>query len=182
MQKEVKMLLLTNGLILFAVGLFGPLYAVFVEEIGGDLLTAGLAYGLFAFSAGFLIFLVSKWEDRVKHQEKLIVAGYALQTLGFLGYLFVQSPLHLFIVQVVFGISLSISIPAYDGVYTRHLDKRKLASGWGAWEGMFWMVAGVSGVAGGYIANTYGFRTLFIIMFALSLIALLTAIATLPRE
>ena len=48
MNKNLKLLLLTASLFLFAGGLFGPIYAVFVEDIGGDLLTAGAAFGTFS--------------------------------------------------------------------------------------------------------------------------------------
>ncbi|MBU2639985.1 MAG: hypothetical protein KKG75_04770, partial [Nanoarchaeota archaeon] len=75
MDKELKILLMTSALFILAGGLFGPIYAVFVEEIGGDLLTAGAAYSVFAIVTGGIIFFLAKWEDKVKHQEKLVVFG-----------------------------------------------------------------------------------------------------------
>ena len=61
MQKALKILLMASGLSILAGGLFGPIYAVFVEQIDGDLLTAGTAYAIFAIVAGVIIFLVSRW-------------------------------------------------------------------------------------------------------------------------
>lgn len=118
MRKKLKILLTSSSLFMLAGGLFGPLYAVFVEDIGGDLLTAGSAYAAFSVAAGILIFLISRWEDRVKHQEKLIIAGYVLSCLGYLGYIFVQSPFQLFAIQIVFGVGEAIGTPAYDGLYS----------------------------------------------------------------
>ena len=43
MQRELKILLASSMLIQLATGMFGPIYAVFVEQIGGNLLTAGTA-------------------------------------------------------------------------------------------------------------------------------------------
>ncbi len=108
MQKALKILLLASGLSILAGGLFGPIYAVFVEQIGGDLLTAGTAYSVFAISAGVLIFFISRWEDHVKYKEQFVVVGYALGCFGFLGYLLIQDLLDLFAVQAIFGIATAI--------------------------------------------------------------------------
>ena len=182
MKWQLRVLLLSSALYSLAGGLFGPIYAIFVERIGGDLLTAGTAYSAFALAAGIIIFFISKWEDKVKHQEKLIICGYALACLGYLGYLFVRNPIHLFIVQITFGAATAIGASAYDGLYSRHLDKGKFISGWGAWESMNWITLAISASLGGFIANTFGFRTLFMIMFILSLLALIASFSLLKKN
>ncbi len=83
MKKQLMILLLASSMFMLAGGLFGPIYAIFVENIGGDLLTAGTAYGLFAVSAGVLIFLIGKIEDKIKNQERLVILGYVLSCFGF---------------------------------------------------------------------------------------------------
>ncbi len=172
MRKKLKVLLFSSALFMLAGGLFGPIYAIFVEDIGGDILTAGGAYGAFAIAAGILIYFISKWEDHVKHQEKLIIAGYVFSIIGFAGYLFVQKPWHLFIVQIIFGLGEAIGTPAYDGLYSKNLDKGKYISEWGIWESMDYIIAGVSAITGGFLASIYGFKSLFIIMLILSIIGL----------
>ncbi|MCD6477724.1 MAG: MFS transporter [Candidatus Aenigmarchaeota archaeon] len=173
MRRELKILLSAAGLFIVAGGLFGPIYAVFVEKIGGDLLTAGSAYGLYSISAGFLIFLISKWEDHVKHQEKLVVLGYLLSTIGFLGYLLIRTPIHLFIVQIILGLGEAVGTPAYDGLYSKYLDKGKFVSEWGLWESMHYILTAIAAVIGGFLANMLGFKILFIFMFFLSLSGLI---------
>ena len=91
MKNQIKILLTAEALINLAGGLFGPIYAIFVEEIGGDILAAGGAYSAYLFAAGILIYLLGRWEDRIKHKEKMIIFGYAITCLGFIGYFFVQS-------------------------------------------------------------------------------------------
>ncbi len=169
MNKALKVLLVVSAFSSLAAGMFVPLYAVFVEEIGGDLLVAGEAYAAFSIAAGILIFFISKWENSVKHQENLVVMGYALASLGFLGLLFVETPVHLFIVQIVFGISTAITNPAFDGLYSRLLDRGKFVMEWGLWESTAFIFTGIAALAGGFIASVYGFRTLFAAMFVLSL-------------
>lgn len=88
---------------------------------------------MFAVTVALLIIIISKWEDHVKHQENLVVVGYALSAIGFLGLIFIDKPWQLFVIQVIFGIGEAISVPAFDGLYSRFLDSGKFASEWGAW-------------------------------------------------
>ena len=175
MQKALKILLMASGLSILAGGLFGPIYAIFVEQIGGDILTAGTAYAAFAIAAGVLIFVISRWEDHVKYKEKFVVLGYALGCFGFLGYLLIQDPLDLFAVQIIFGISVAIGTPAYDGLYSKHLDRGKFVSEWGLWESMNYILVGISAAVGAFLAEFFGFRFLFLVMLALSIIGFIVS-------
>lgn len=182
MKNELKILLMISALLLAAAGLLGPIYAVYVQEIGGDLLTAGTSYAVFAISAGLLTFLFGRWEDRVDHQEKFIIAHYLLAAIGYFGYIVAKTPTHLFIIQAVFGIGMAMGAPAYDGVYSRYMDKGKYASQWGTWEAMHWIVTAIAAALGGLLANLYGFKVLFMIMFALSIIALLVSLLLIKKK
>lgn len=175
MQRELKTLLLASSMFMLAGGLFGPIYAIFVEEIGGNLLDAGIAYSAFAIASGALIFFISRWEDHIKHQEKLVVAGYVLSCLGFIGYLLIRNPIDLFLVQIIFGMGEAVGTPAYDGLYSKHLEKGKFVSEWGLWESMSYMIIGVSAASGGFLATLYGFRFLFMVMLCLSLLGLVVS-------
>jgi hypothetical protein len=172
MNRILKTLLATEGLWMLSVGLFGPIYAIFVAKIGGDVLEAGGAYAAFSLAAGFMVFFISRWEEHVKHKEKLIVLGHAIGAAGILGYLFVANPIHLFIVQIMLGLAEAIGSPAFDGIYSKNLDKGRFISEWGMYDSMDYFVTGISAAIGGVIASIYGFQVLFTIMFLLSLVSL----------
>lgn len=172
MKQTIKILLLSSFFINLAAGLFGPLYAVFVLQIGGDLLTAGVAYAGFSIALGIMIFFLGSWEDRVKHQEKLIIISRVLSVIGFFGYLFIRNPVDLFFVQIIFGLAEAIIVPAYDSLYSRNLDKGKAASEWGVFESTRAIVLGAAAVAGGFLAQEYGFSMLFSLMAVISLFSL----------
>ncbi len=176
MKKTLKLLLEASGFFIFASGMLGPIYAIFVEEIGGNILTASGAWAIFTLFSGILKFFISKWEDHVKHQEKLLIIGYGMASLGFLGYFFVQNAIHLFIVQAFLGIATAIRVPAYDGMYSRNLDKGKAISEWGIWESMSDINLAISATIGGLIASIFGFKVLFLFMFVLSVIGFLISL------
>lgn len=176
MRRALQILLVAEAFFMLAGGMFGPIYAVFVKEIGGDLLTAGSAYAAFAIAAGVLILLISKWEDRIKHQERLVVVGYALSCVGFLGYLLIQSPWHLFIVQIIFGVGEAVCSPAWCSIYSKSLDKGKFASEWGLYSTQKYIITAIAATAGGFLANLYGFQFIFKIMLMVSIAGLIISI------
>jgi len=160
-----------------SLGMLGPIYAIFVQDIGGDILDASWAYFAFMITTGVILYLISKWEDKVKHKEKLITIGYSLTSLGVLSYVFVNNQTTLIITQIILGVAEAILLPAFDATYSSYLDKNEEASNWGAWESMWYIVTAFSCVIGGYIASSkLGFRGLFIIMFILSLFSVVTSL------
>ena len=182
MNRELKILFITSGFFFLAGGLFGPIYAVFVEQIGGDLLIAGTAFGAFSITTALFTFILSKWEDRVKHQEKLVVAGYFLSCIGFAGYLLIKQPFDLFIVQIIFGLGDAVTLPVWDSLYSKHLDKGRYASEWGSWEAMRSVIIAIAASLGGLLAGIYGFRFLFLLMLLLSLIGFFLSLSLILKQ
>jgi hypothetical protein len=177
MNRILKYLLISEGFWLLAAGLFGPIYAIFVANIqGGDILAAGSAYAAYSFAAAGMIFVISRWEDHVKHKEKLVMIGHMVGAAGIFGYLLVANTIQLFAVQIVLGLSQAIGDPAFDGIYSKNLDKGRFASEWGLYDSMDYLVTGVSAVVGGLIATVFGFQTLFLTMFGLSLISIAVSV------
>ncbi len=64
-----------------------------------------------------------------KHHTKTIFTNKAL--------------LSLFIVQIFFGFVKTISSPAFDTLYARHLDKSSAGQEYGIWEASFFVPPGL---------------------------------------
>lgn len=122
------------------------------------------------------MYLLSFWEDHVKHKESLIVISYSLISLGCLGYFFVYNQLSLLFVQIILGLATAFLSPAYDALYSHYVEKKEEASNWGLWESMGYIVGAIAAVVGGYVASLFGFKTLFLIMFVISLFGVITSI------
>ena len=181
MNKVLKALLSLDAAFILASGMLGPIYAIFVEQIGGDILDASGAMAGFSFSFAIIVFLISRWEDRVKHKKTLIFAGYTVTAVAFLGYYLIENPFDLLVVQMLLGVGGAITTPAYDGVYSRFLDKGKFISEWGVWETMNSAVLGIAALAGGFIAFEFGFRSLFIVMFVIAVLGMIASGAMLKK-
>jgi len=164
MKRAIKILLFSDSWIVLALGMLGPIYAIFVQEIGGDLLDASWAYFTYMFTSGVVMYLLSHWEDRFEHKEKLIIIAYGIATIGCFSYLLVYDQISLLITQVILGLSMALLDPAYDSVYSHYVTRSSEASEWGAWEALDYVVTAIAALAGGYIVTSFGFTTLFLSM------------------
>ena len=172
MHKQLKLFLMGNSFFVMAMGMFGPIYAIYVQEIGGDILAAGAAWAIFMIISGVGILFMGNIQDKIRKDKPAIILGYALEASGFLGYFFVSNVMELFLVQVLLGISTVIKTPAYDSFYTKYLEKGKFASQWAAWEAVWYIVTGVAALIGAFLVKLFSFKSLFLVMFFISLIGL----------
>jgi len=77
---------------------------------------------------------------------------------------FINSVVFLFIVQAIIGLGEAIYSPAFDAVYSKHLDGHKSGRQWGAWEATNYFTTALGAIIGGAIVTLFGFQILFIIM------------------
>ncbi|NQT50300.1 MFS transporter [Candidatus Kuenenbacteria bacterium] len=180
-NKALRILLTTNGMLLLAGAMLGPIYALFVEEIGGDLLDASLAGAMFAAAAGVTVLISGKYADKIKEGKTIVVIGYGLIGIGFLLLTQVHTMWTLLLVQVIIGIGEAIYSPAFDALYSRHLDKNKFGREWGAWEALMYFSTAAGAIIGGIVVTMFGFTILFVIMGVLSLLSALY-IYLLPKK
>ncbi|MFZ6036167.1 MAG: MFS transporter [Patescibacteria group bacterium] len=162
--RALNILLVTNGLVLIAGAMLGPIYALFVKDVGGDLLDASLAGAVFAASAGVTAYVSGRFADRMKRGEFVIVAGYLMMGVGYLVLTQASSIGHLLFAQVVIGIGEAVYSPAFDGVYSRHLTKHAQGSEWGRWEMMNYFTIAGGALVGGIIVTLTSFDTIFVVM------------------
>jgi MFS family permease len=163
-NKAIRILLVTNGFILIAGAMLGPIYALFVEEIGGDLLDASYAFGVFALVAGLTTLISGKYADKLKENELIVVLGYGIMGIGFFGYTLVNSIWALLVIQVIIGLGEAIYAPAFDSIYSKHLDGHKSGREWGAWEAINYLTTAFGAVVGGLLVTFFGFNVIFVTM------------------
>ena len=172
----LEYLLFVDTVTSFSLGLLGPIYAIFVEDIGGDILSASSVWAAYTIVIGLMIILFGKLEDKIRREGKVMTFGYILISISTLGYYFVSNPLELLLVQIVLGMGVAIITPSFDTLYCKYLEKKKVGFEWGLWEGLGEIFTGAAAIAGGVIATFFGFKPLFIIMFLISLASVLVSI------
>lgn len=153
--------------------MFGPLFAVFAQRIGGSLLDIVWAWSAYLIVTGILTILIGRFSDRGLSKEKLMVAGYALNAVFTFGYLFVSSPLQLLMVQIGLGVAVALAYPTWEALYAKYEDKRNAGYEWGLASGEYRLVTGVAIVMGGLIVTYASFQALFLVMGVIQVVAAL---------
>lgn len=174
MNRHLKILLLGSYVWYFGEGLLGPLYAVFAQKIGGDILDLTAAYSMFLIVTGVLSIFVGKLADKRPKgslMSHLMIAGYGLNALATFGYIFVDNPTKLFVVQFVLGISTALATPTWEALFTLNTDKKKLGEQWGFSDGGPKIITGISIILGGLLITFSSFTVLFLLMGIIQLIA-----------
>ncbi|MFH0906482.1 MAG: MFS transporter [archaeon] len=163
-NKPLKILLFTISLALLSGAMIGPIYALFVEGIGGDLLSASITFAAFAFFAAITTLLTGKLFDDTKDSELILALGYFVLGLGYLLYMFVNSITFLLIVQAIIGIGTAIYVPAFETVFSKYSSSRKFGS---SYEFIKYIAIALGSIIGGFIGVYFGFKVIFVIMVVL---------------
>jgi MFS family permease len=149
----------------------GDALTIFTQRVGGDILDLTWAWAAYLTVTGLGMLAVGQIGDRVGHHT-LSVIGYALTSFFTFGYLLVQTPFELFVVQAGLGLALAFSNPTWDALYDKY-------SGDGSQDGTVWgyasagrYIAQAAAICIGGLVITYAsFEALFIVMGCVSLLA-----------
>lgn len=131
------------------------------------------AWSLYLIVTGIAYVVIGKLFNRTKWKSKLIVIGYALNTLFTFAYLLVDNTMGLLLVQVGLGLAEAVSTPAWDASFASELEDTNDTFLWGIANGQSFFVSGIAIAIGGAIANYISFHALFILMGCIQLMATL---------
>lgn len=170
LNKREKVLLMGSSLWLLGEGMLGPLFAVFAASIGGNILDISWAWATYLIVTGIFSLLVGTYSDE-KNKGKIMIAGYALNTVFTFSYLLVDTPLHLFIVQGGLGLASALATPTWNALYSEGEDPKHSGFVWGLADGDYRFVTGLAIISGGLIVNYASFESLFILMGIIQIFA-----------
>lgn len=189
-NRVIKVLIVSDFFLLFGWGLVMPILAVFITQSikGGDVRVAGIAVGIYWLGKSLMQIPVAKYLDK-NHGEKddyyALIAGTLLACFVPLGFIFAFLPWHMYVLQSVYALAMAFAVPAWGGIFIRHIDKGKEALTWGTESSFVGIASGLAGIIGGSIAKIFGFVPLFVSISVLGIIAsllfLLLARNLLPR-
>ena len=171
LNRVTKILLIASSLWYFGEGLFGPLFAIYAEKIGGDLLDITWAWAIYLIATGIFYAIIGKLFTRSKFKKHLMVFGYGLNAMFTFCYIFVQNTQQLFLLQVGLGIAEAVSTPIWDSLFASNLEDNENTFHWSLATGHSHFVSGIAIAIGGLIANYVSFHALFINMGVIQLLA-----------
>lgn len=174
-NRIAKVLILSDLSFWAGWGLIAPIFAIFViEKIqGGTMLVVGISSAiywitnsLFRIPAGILLDTIPSEKD----DYFFLVLGLFMASIIPLGYIFAKLPIHVYILQFLHGLAVAISLSGWSAIFTRHIDKGRESTDWGLDTTAIGIGMGVAGALGSWIADTFGFVFVFILVSILGLI------------
>lgn len=177
----LKILFVSNSIYMFAALLLGPLYAVYVQRIGGGVLLVSISTAVFYVSSTLFLLFLAKLGDRIKEKELLLAASYILRGLAFLGLMVVDSTLMLILLQVFFGLGDALGTPIFGVLFAKHTNRKEEVMEYSDWALVANLVMALGTIIGGFIVNGLGFTFLFVTIGILCFISAGWILFT-PRE
>ena len=172
-SKKGSILIWSSNIWNFADGLLGPLFAVFSQKIGGNVLDIASAWGTYLIVTGVFVIIVGIFSDRLP-KLPILFTGYLLTAFFTFCYLLVHTPMQLFLVQAGIGFSLALSNPTYFALLGRFTSgNERDGTMWGWADGRDKIATGLAIFVGGLIVSATSFKILFIVMGCLQLVACL---------
>ncbi|OGZ59586.1 MAG: hypothetical protein A3B96_02040 [Candidatus Spechtbacteria bacterium RIFCSPHIGHO2_02_FULL_43_15b] len=166
-NKVIKVLVATDVIIYSSWGLAMPIFAVFVLDSikNGDEGVIGMTVGVYWVVKSILQMPIGKFLDREGGEGDdlwFMIIGTFIASFIPIGFIFASEPMHLYILEGIHAAAMAMVIPAWGGIFTRHMDKGVEAETWGVESSALGLGVGIAGIAGGFIAEAMGFIPLFI--------------------
>lgn len=177
LNRTVQILLLFLFVVNVSGGLFSPILAVFVTNFifGATLKTVGFAVALYAITKSIIqVPLARRLDKKIGEKDDFYVMliGAVISAVYVFGFIFIKSSLHLYILSIIGGAGAAFLLAAYYGIFARHVDKGLEGFEWSLYSsfGLTISVA-IGGAIGGILADTFGFKIIFLAAGVLSVLA-----------
>lgn len=165
-----------------AWGLLGPVFAIFLLErvaignIAEGAKIAGFATLFYWISKSIFQIPIGNYLDK-NHGEVddfwFFVVGIVITGFVPFGFIFSYLPWHIYALQVLHALGMSMVIPSSYAIFIRHVDKGKEAYESSLDSTLLGIGVGITGAAGGIIAGYIGFKMLFVLTGLFTLISAL---------
>lgn len=166
MNLYYKLLVSAYGLSTFSEGILLPIYAIFVQRVGGDILDAAGAVATYFILQGIVEIMIHKTKWSQQRRMQLMIWGWLVWLFGIGSYLLINSIPMLFVAQILTALGNAIANPAFDAELAEKTDKEISTYEYSVYEGLQDIFQGIVAILGGLVATALGFQTLIIMMIA----------------
>jgi len=166
-NKVVKIMVFSDLFLNSGWGLIGPILAIFIVNNiqGGNAKVVGIAVGIYLLTKSVLQVPIAHYLD-LNHGEKddyfALVFGTFLTAITPIIFIFATISWHIYIAQIIHALGMAMALPAWSAIFTRHIEKKREAFCWSLDSSALGLGAGITGIIGGTVAQSFGFIPLFI--------------------
>lgn len=148
-------------------GLIAPIFAIYITEQieGGTIEVVAFATALYWIAKSIIQpFLANIIDllDGEKDDFKLLIMGTLAVALVPFGYFFATQVWHIFLLEFFRGVAMACIVPAWLGIFTRHISRGWEAFSWSIQSTSIGLAYGFAAAFGGVLALTFGFGAVFL--------------------
>jgi MFS family permease len=178
-NRVIRYFIIADFFLVAGWGLINPILAIFIiDEISGaTVATVGLAAAVYWILKAVFQMPIGLYLDKnegEKDEFYTLVLGLVLASVAAFLFIFIDRIWQLFAIQVLHALAFALYTPAWSSLFTRHLDKHHYAFDWSLNSTVVAFAAGLSGALGGWVAQTFGFDTLFVGAAILAMVSAIT--------
>jgi predicted MFS family arabinose efflux permease len=175
-NKVIKTLILSDFFLQSGWGLIGPIFAIFITQQiqGGSLASVGFVAATYWFIKSIVQPFIAHFLDVKKGEKddfKFLILGMYLANLVPFGYIFATQLWHVFLLEIIRGLCMACVVPAWAGIFTRHIDKGWEAFSWSIESTGIGFAAALAAAFGGILATFLGFKVVFVLVSFFGLIS-----------
>lgn len=176
MNPFVKTYIISESFLWAAWNFMSPIFAIFIVQYipGARIETAATAYSAHLVARVLMELWAGKYLGGSSEIKKvqLTIFGIGIISFSYIGLIFTTSLPTLFLFYSMSGLGMGIAAPAKNTLFAKHLDRSKETFEWGFMDAMTFIAIALASALGGFIAQGYGFRTLFGIAGIVSFLSL----------
>jgi MFS family permease len=161
-MKKLVLVILWGTFFTFAVELIAPIYAIFVKDISGDILSVGFAYAIYSIVLATLQPFMGKLADKYG-RIKLSILANLINSFGLFGYIFITNIFHIYFLQFLLGVGSSIAAPSQQSMIADVTSKKKRGEEFGYLNMFLGYSGAIAAILAGVIAQFIGFQVVFLI-------------------
>ncbi len=174
----IRCLILSDVVIQGTSG-FAPIFALFIHQYiaaENTAAVAGIAAAVYLAAKSLTQIPAAAVIDKIPGERDdfgaLFLSSLVTGMLP-LSYLFITTPIQLYIVQALIGVATACAFPSFMAIFTRHIDKREEGTEWGIYFTLTDLSLALSAALGGALAITVGYHALIMILVALNIVGAL---------
>ncbi len=176
-NKIIKILITSDFFLNLGWGLVGPVFAIFilqriaVDDMSEATRIAGFASLSYWAVKSILQVPIGNYLDKTKGEKDdfwFMTIGTFIAGFIPIGYLFSTSAWHIYVLQMIYAVGMSMVFPPWLAIFTRHIDKNREALEWSIESTFLGAGAGIAGGVGGILASMFGFPLVFILVSGLT--------------
>lgn len=172
----VKYFVLSDFFLLSGWGFIDPVFSVFIVErvAGGTLAVVGIAAGIYWILRSALEIPIANYLDKTpgEHDDFMaLIGGLFLVGISAIAMCWVTQVWELYAVHAVHAVAFALYFASWPTIFSRHLDKDRIALDWTLDSTAAGIGAGITGLLGGIIAERFGFTFIFVMAGLLAFVA-----------